>query len=238
MKKSIVCLLGILAAAILPAGAATLARYQFSGNYLNNFTLPAGITSAGPISFAPGLTETLPSSNAGFGISSNPANTLYLRSAILHETTVAAAIGADDYFSFDVTITPGFTLDLNSITASHWTSTASPTDSYTSNVAVYYTLNGTDFSSEAVAVKLGEQSTGNTAVTQHTFSENLGGNEALTGTVRFHFVFWDPAGTNLENRVARLDDIIVDGTVTAVPESSMLSIVLSLSLIPVLCRRR
>jgi len=243
MTRSAACILGITASATLSAGAASLASYQFSTTYNNSLTLPAGISSAGPVTAGPGLSgDTIPGT-AGMGISTNSGGTLYVRSSILYraepaEKNITSAIAAGDYFSFDLTITSGYTLDLNSVSASIWSSTANAADTYTTNVAVYYTLNGTSLTSELVAVKLGEYSSANSTSTARSFTDNLGGNEALSGSVRFHFVFWDAANHNLDNRVTRLDNIIVDGTLTSVPEPSALSLSALLLAFPLLRRRR
>lgn len=248
MRKSTPFILALIGSFILPATGATLARYQFVGNYNNNLTLPTGISSASTINFAAGLTEALPQPNTatGIGISGFPAETLYIRSSALNistlpgatERTISTAIAAGDYFSFELTIAPGYALNLNNVIATMSSSTAVPTDSYISNLAVFYTPAGVAFTSESTAVKLGEQSSSSTTLTPYTFSDNLSGNEALTGTVQFHFVFWDPAKTNLDNRVTRLDDILLDGTLTAVPEPSALLFSSFLLLIPALRRRR
>lgn len=234
----------IAAALVLPAGAVSLAEYQFNGNYNNNLSpLPTGISSAGPITLGAGLTGTTTGTTQGVSISSNPANTLYIRSSILYsalpaEKSITSAIAAADYFSFELTIASGYTLDLSSVAANLWSSTAVSTDSYTTNAAVYYTLNGTDFTSEAGAVKISEIITSNSSSSVFTLTDNLGGNEALTGTVRFHFLFWDPANTNRDDRVTRMDNIIVNGTLTAVPEPSSTSLAALFLSLPLLRRRR
>lgn len=233
IMKPLICVFG---AALLAAGmshAAVLARYAFTGNYTNSEPLPAGIQSANGISFAGGLTEVVSPSGTGISSGAGTENTLFVRSTIVHGTTAAAAVTADDYFSFQITITPGYRLDLTSVGFDHWTS-----NSYSSNVAVYYTLGGADFSSEAVAVKIGEDTENLGTRSPALLSGNLSGDEALTGQVTFHFLFWDPNNVNTSNMVTRLDDIVVNGVVSQIPEPSLTMIAGASFVFSILLRRR
>lgn len=209
--------------------AATIARYVFADNYANSAPLPAGIQSAGGISFAGGLTDV----SGGTGISANPDDTLFIRSTVVRQTTIPNAITADDYFSFQVTIASGFSLDLTSVSADHWTA-----NGYTSYLSVFYTTGATDFSSQAVAVDLGEQSANSTDPLAQTFTGNLSGNENLTGTVTFHFLFRDPANNNLSNFVTRLDNLTVDGVISPIPEPAAVNLAVLAFIFPALRRRR
>jgi len=209
--------------------AATIAQYVFADTYTNSEPLPAGIQSAGGITFAAGLTDV----SGATGISTNPDDTLFIRSTVVRQTTIANAITADDYFSFQVTITPGFSLDLSSVSVDHWTA-----NTYTSYLSVFYTTGATDFPSEAVAVNLGEQSTNSATSANQTFTGNLSGNENLTGTVRFHFLFRDPNNANLMNYVTRLDNITLDGVVSPIPEPTAAHLALLALAFPMIRRRR
>lgn len=231
--KPLILLFAAALSATEMSHAAVLARYTFTGNYTNSETLPTGIQSADGISFAAGLTESV--SPAGTGISSGTGteNTLFVRSTIVHGTTAAAAITADDYFSFQITIAPGYRVDLTSVGFDHWTS-----NSYSSNVAVYYTLGGVDFSSEAVAVKIGEDTEASGSRSPVLLNGNLSGDEGLTGQVTFHFLFWDPNNMNTSNMVTRLDDIVVNGVVSQIPEPSLAMIAGASFVCSVFPRRR
>lgn len=223
----------------LPAQAALLAQYDFNGNLAATPPLPTGITSAGNLSAGAGFSEALPSAPlTGTGISGNPANTFYIRSSTVDETTIADAITAASYLTFQLNITPGYMLDLSSVELSHWVGRPAGS-SYTSNLAVYYTADPvTEFTSETVAVKLGEHSTSSQTIEAAQFTQNLAGNESLTGTVHFYFVLWDPNSTNLDNHVTRVDSIQVHGVLSAIPEPSVITLSALAVMVPTLRRRR
>ncbi|HVJ46923.1 MAG TPA: hypothetical protein VM511_11090, partial [Luteolibacter sp.] len=64
--------------------AATLAQYVFADNYTNSASLPAGVQSAGGVTFAGGLTDV----SGATGISTNPDDTLFIRSTVVRQASV------------------------------------------------------------------------------------------------------------------------------------------------------
>ena len=147
--------------------------------------------------------------------------------------TETLAYQGSDYFSFKVTPTTGFALNLTQLsfgTAFHSTGTFTLSGSYfvRSSVDNYATTIGGNIFDES-----------HVNSTDPTFTERLvdlsgAGYQNLTSEVTFRIYLYD--NSNSTTRWLAVDNVELEGTVTPVPEPSALAMILPL--LPFLSRRR
>lgn len=156
------------------------------------------------------------------------------------QTTFADAVGAGNYITFSITPAAGYELDLSSITFQ----VASGSSSSTSNRGFFlasemlpgnFTSSSTVLSADRTpggggTIPVQAATVGNTI--PKDYSANLSSLSAFTATRYFRFYLQGPISVSLT-----FDDIVVNGTVTAVPEPSA-ALLGSLGVLFLLRRRR
>lgn len=191
---------GCLVAACLlagsqPAPAAVLANYQFTGNSLAS-TVTQPNTTVGTFLSGPGI-------NAGFSTTGNlgPSRTSKGKQT-------ATSQNLDDYFSFTVTASSGYKLNLNGYTLTFDAQNVDRSGgSQTANWAVRTSVSG--FGSANYSA--GPMTETFIAMTPTTFTG--AGYDGLT-SFEVRIYMWDPNGSG----EMRFDNVTLNGLVVAVPE--------------------
>jgi hypothetical protein len=238
MKAKSVLTAGALLLLPLSAKSAVLANYTFSnstgvstGSTANvtagTFDASAGITgstldaSSNPVPFNGYSTATV--SNSGTAAASSP--TRFVRGTA-DSTTLNAAVSGGDYFSFTVTAANGYFLDLTTLSFDYSGNGAGSGGTATSNTASF----GISTSIGGLSTLIGTASvtqSGSTAAAYQRYTLNFddpsfaGAYNQISGPLELR-IYLANSATNASS-VARLDNVIINGDVLAVPEpSSML----------------
>ena len=195
--------------------SAALVDYHFDSNgTIYDPVVSVTEISAGAFSRGPGV-STMPT---GTSLLAQSVRSLYMNNTGFYETTLSGAVTAEDFFFFDITVDAGSQVDFSNfsfyslrrpiaeegIGAPQAFALYSSADSYASSIGT-----GT--------IPLANNSN---AFTFQDF--DLSGNaslQGLTGTTTFQMVFYVPDGiAGVNERKFRIDEVSVDGIVTAVPE--------------------
>ncbi len=199
--------------ALSDASAAILANYTFTGSL--NSTGHTFTGTVDPLGFSGGE----PGHNGLSG-----AGNVYFRANGL-TTTIAGAIAATppDYFTF--TITPGagtqYQLDNLKFTFGVQNDSGTP---FTGSVALYSSLNG--FSSQIGSISTRSIAANTPLQWNEAVTINLSDFPTLTPSAPVEFRFYaaisDLSGFNVDNRLVRLDDIQLNGTLIPEPSAALL----------------
>jgi hypothetical protein len=217
-----------------------LAVYNFDGSSGASSSENVNLT-ASTLTAAPGITggsggsalngySTATPVNSGSAVATSPVR--FVR-ATADSTTIGAAVTNGDYFSFSLTPADGFQLDLESIT-------------------IDLSVNGTTTSSNTASYAFSSAVGGLGTLASNTVSLTAPGASAINYT-RNTFTFSDPGLTNItsatefrlfvsnslvnDGAIARFDNIIINGSLTAVPEPSV-TMLGTLGVLGLLRRRR
>ena len=227
---------GLMTSASL--SAATIAQYTFASN-LSATTEDANLT-ADTIAIGAGITGAGRSSGAG---PDAVAGSFFLRSSVTdgnNQVSLANAVTADDYISFDLTVADGFEMDLSSFTFEHGYSRNGNFAGKQSRAYLLSDINGfasdqfIAFHDEFFDVNGGSINYGSAATISLAAAEYQG----LTGTTEFRLYFADNTGGS--DYIHRFDDLSFNGTVvSAVPEPGTYALMSGLlALCSVMLRRR
>ncbi len=230
---------GLMTSASL--SAATIAQYTFASN-LSATTEDANLT-ADTIAIGAGINV---GGSVGRSSGAGPdaaAGSFYLRSSVtsgLNQISLANAVTADDYISFDLTVADGFEMDLSSFTFEHGYSRNGTFAGKQSRAYLLSDINGfasdqfIAFHDEFFDVNGGSINYGSAATISLAAAEYQG----LTGTTEFRLYFADNTGGS--DYIHRFDDLSFNGTVvSAVPEPGTYALMSGLlALCSVMLRRR
>jgi len=227
---------GLMTSASL--SAATIAQYTFASN-LSATTEDANLT-ADTIAIGAGITGAGRSGGAG---PDAVAGSFFLRSSVTdgnNQVSLANAVTADDYISFDLTVADGFEMDLSSFTFEHGYSRNGNFAGKQSRAYLLSDINGfasdqfIAFHDEFFDVNGGSINYGSAATISLAAAEYQG----LTGTTEFRLYFADNTGGS--DYIHRFDDLSFNGTVvSAVPEPGTYALMSGLlALCSVMLRRR
>lgn len=211
--------------AALNTHAATLAQYNFTGGSTADSAAAANITASNV------------STSGDVAISSFSA-TGFIRSHVT-SNTLAGAITDADYFEFAITVASGSTMNLSSLSFDHLGSTTTGTPlPYESSLSLFSSIDGftaanvLGTSTETMTTNVGAAST---FLATENVSLSAPSFQNLTGTTTFRIYGYDNQNDN--NDILRLDNIILEGTVTSIPEPSSTAL-LGLGFSTMLLRRR
>ena len=212
MKKLVIVVLVCIVCSL--SQGAVIAGYDFGSN-LAATTEGANVT-AGVLSLSSGLGGLGGRSGTGGGC-------VYIRSSGTGITDLAGAITDIDYITFTVDVDAGYQMDLTSLTArqgytenSGYTGKFAAADlltsasGFTSDDSVYYNQNF------ATTPRNGN------VIYYDDWDVALSGAEfqGLTGSTEFRFYLTD--NTNSADFIHRLDDIVLNGDVSLIPEPATL----------------
>jgi hypothetical protein len=197
--------------------AAVLANYPFTSAF-NPFVGSRASTDTDPDTTAstfdggPGF-QTAGSDNSAFDLNhGNPAPSLAIDATFTDGTSQAAAVTANDYFTFTITPTAGIAFNVSSLSFDYanYSSSTFPVENF------FVRSSADGFANNlAAAVTASAASAG----TFSTATINLSGNSSLqnvTSTLEFRLYVYDSTSTS--GRGALVDNIVVNGTTAAVPE--------------------
>jgi hypothetical protein len=206
-----VALLFILCVLPRVGEAATLVLYDFSAATFVTSDTDTN-SSAGNFTFASGL-----SANSGRSTTAPNANTIFTRGTSLG-TTAAGAVSGNDYYTFTLSPSAGYQMNLNNLTFSTDATLASGTNSFTGNIFVRSDLDG--YTSDIGPTITDTGSTVSSYVLQNI---DLSGAafQGLTTAITFRIYLYN-TGTNAgdTNSIIRSDTYTLDGVMVAVPEPS------------------
>ena len=186
-------------------GASSSAPYTFSATTVLNANV------SGELTLGAGVNPTTTATQYGFKISSANA-----------QTTLAGAISNNHYLQFSVTVASGFLLNLSSIDL---VGDASSTGS--DNVAFFTSIDGFTAGDEIASAASVAGITGGLDSDGSGFGAldlSAGAYQGLSGTVDFRIYGYNSstssgAGTTKIRNLSN-DDLVVNGTLVAVPEPS------------------
>jgi hypothetical protein len=154
--------------------------------------------------------------------------------------TLISAIAGQDYWEFQVEVASGYSLNLESLDFDHYsTNTSDPLVSFESSLSVFSSVNGFD-AADVLLTSTETNSVDNSSPQlQESVSVTLSGldYQGLTGTTTFRiYAFSDGSD---EDQIIRLDNVVLNGTVSAVPEPSSFALLAGFcGLASVMVRRR
>jgi len=236
MNNTIKCT--ALAAAILPltAGiskAVVVAQYDFTGHTLTNSA--AAVAGATVSSFSIGGGMNLTDNGA-------PADALRISGDDTDNTT-GDAFTNSRVLSFTVTVASGFTMDLNTLTVDY-----QATNAFGYSSARFFTnIDGHDAVADDTVGALGRIGGGSDAAFVTNTIDFNGGvytganisdsdfNNLAAGVYTFNMPWIDDSGS--DTRFTDFDNVILDATITAVPEPSSTAL-LGLGGLALILRRR
>ncbi|MBX3741997.1 MAG: hypothetical protein KF712_13455 [Akkermansiaceae bacterium] len=221
MKTLIICL---AAAVAVPSHAAILAAYDFNDGNGSPTSSESGVTAD---AFVPhgGLNNVarpvIYGNSGGNGWIGAPSSEAVGSGTVVG--TPEASIAANDYFSFRVSPASGFALSLTQLKFSTafysggtfnltgWYFVRSSRDNYTT------TIGGTSFPETHV-------NSLNPTFNEHILDLSGVAYQDLTSDVTFRIYLYD--NSNSETRWLAVDNVILEGTVTTIPETSGLAFLL------------
>lgn len=200
-----------------------------SAPYTFSATTELNANVNGTLTLGDGVTASTSGSRYGFKIPSGNA-----------QTTLAGSIGNNHYLQFSIVIASGFQLNLSSLEMNGETSGTTSSD----DIAILSSVNG--FSDTQVVASLTgiRDVTGGFDTDSSGFIDPIdltgGVYDGLTGTVDFRLYSYNSTGTGpTELRTLGGNDLIVNGTLVAVPEPSTgVLVMLGLGLLIHLRRRK
>lgn len=207
------------------SSAAILANYTFTGN----------LSSSG---------QTFTGTVGDFGISGGDvgqnglsgAGNVFFRGNGL-TTTIGGAITAGDYFTFTITPGPGTQYQLDNLKFTFGVQNNSATP-FTGSVALYSSIDGftTQIGSTASGAIAGD---GGGPIWNSPATIDLSGFATLTPLTPVEFRFYaaisNLSNSNVDNRIVRLDDIQLNGTLIPEPTTALLG---SLGILALIRRKR
>ena len=184
---------------------ATAAPFISSDTELNS--------SAGNFTLASGL-----SANSGRSTTSPNTNTIFTRGTSLG-TTASGAVSGNDYYSFTVTPTTGFQLNLMSLTFLTDATVATGTNSYTANLFVRSSL---DSFGANIGTTITDTSNVASSYVLQSVDLSSGTYQGISSPVEFRvYLFNTGANPGDTNSITRSDSYVLNGSVLAVPEPSV-----------------
>lgn len=184
---------------------ATAAPFISSDTELNS--------SAGNFTLASGL-----SANSGRSTTSPNVNTIFTRGTSLG-TTASGAVSGNDYYTFTVTPTTGFKLNLTSLTFLTDATVATGTNSYTANLFVRSSL---DSFGANIGTMIADTSNVASSYVLQSVDLSSGTYQGITSPVEFRvYLFNTGANPGDTNSITRSDSYTLSGSVLAVPEPSV-----------------
>ena len=221
-----VAVLGL--ASLSSAHGATLAQFTFDSASAST----ADATDAN-------LTVSTFSGSGGAGVSSFSDMAFIFSDDT--DSTLAAAITNGDYWEFTITVNAGFTMDLTQLSFDHLTSgdggVPGGTYPYTGNLSTFVN-NFTAGDVLSTSTQTLNAANGATSELLGSDAVDLSTYQNITGTTTFRVYAYDDSPNTIDQPVLRLDNLLVTGTVTAVPEPTSNALLGLASLAMILRRRR
>lgn len=220
MKILLACLATVFSA---PAYSAILVAYDFSGGNGSPTSADPGVT-ADPIIPHGSINHVnrpviYPNSGTN-GWAAAPTSEIVGTSGV--PGTEATSFSGNDHFSFKITPAAGFSLSLTQLrfsTAFHssgtfnltgWYFVRSSRDGFAANIGTVYSESHVNST--------------NPAFTEHLLDLSGAPYQDITSDVTFRIYLYD--NSNSETRWMAIDDVILEGTVSAIPETSSLAFML------------
>lgn len=190
----------------MQTNADILANYNFTGSVRTS-------SDSDSNSVATDLTDGAGVSPVYDTTNGNPTPSIAIVSTSIDGSTNAAAVTANDYVSFTITPAIGFSMNLTTLTfdyANYSTDGTFPAESF------FVRSSTNSFASNIGST----QSTPASAASFTTASISLSAAafQNVTSTIEFRIYFQD--GTSDVDRGALLDNVVLNGTVAAIPEPS------------------
>ena len=129
--------------------------------------------------------------------------------------SLATAITEEEYFSFTINVDPGLKLGLTSLDLNAGFTRSGGFDNKTFTASLLTSVNGFTSSDLVDSISINTGTTDQFTPLYQAWSIDLNGVDFqdLTGSVEFRIYFHDDTGDT--NNIHRLDDVVLNGTVTA-----------------------
>lgn len=218
LRSRLVKLLTVMAVVATAASAQTTVASYLVGDYASTTTMPDPVTSSAGIT-AGDLFYSIPAVSGQTPTYSSGTDTFYANAV-----TLPAALQSDKYLAFTLTVQEGYTMDLTSLSF-NLGGTNTTADTYTVNAALRTSIDSLNNVGNTVTSSFGK--TGADAGSFTLFPKSIdlssvGSLQGLSGTTTFYLHFWDSVDT--QNMSMRINNIVLDGSVTAIPEPSSAAI--------------
>lgn len=234
----------LIAASTTTAGAIPIASWNFSSNLLASSS-DANVATGG-VTLGSGLPSGTGAGRSGSGedlfVRTNTAfnGPVVTDGDYTDASNDASVVAANDYFEFTITPQAGYQIDIDTVSYKYTAVDVdvnkgpvsffksflrSSEDSYANNLSAH---TFTDiFGTVAADTGSSSQVTVSTALLNGTF-------DSVTGTTTFRIYFNDGVNAGSNQLLHRVDDIVIDGVVSTVPEPATLGLLLigGLALLP------
>lgn len=221
LRSRPVKLLAVLAAFATAASAQITVVSYLVGDYSEIGTMPDPVTSSAGIT-AGDLFYSIPP--AGTPTPQTPGYSSATDTFYANAVTLPSALQNNRYLAFTLTIADGYTMDLTSLSF-NLGGTNTTADTYTVNAALRTSIDSLNNVGNTVTSSFGNTGGGAGSFTLFPKSIDLssvGSLQGLSGTTTFYLHFWDSVDT--QNMSMRINNIVLEGTVTSIPEPSSAAI--------------
>lgn len=205
--------------------AAVIAQYTFDGGSPSSSISDPGWTASDL-----GLGAGLP----GGGVSSTTETAFNLAT----ETTnsEAGAISGDDYFTFTITANADTIIDFTQLTVDLGGNGAGSAPSYNTNFRLRTSLD--NFSAPSLLTDANITTPGGNPIVLTTFTADLSGLSNISSAAPIEFRIYNFDNTDASGRFNRVDNVILEGTVSAIPEPSNYALIVATALGTIFVRRQ
>lgn len=148
--------------------------------------------------------------------------------------TEATALSSDSYFSFTVNVDNGYTMDLSALS---FGTIFNGTDGIAAMTGHFFVRSSLDGFSTNIGSTFTESYTLSDVFTPRTIDLSGAAFQVITESVEFRFYIYDNSGA--DGRYLRIDEIVLQGDVNAIPEpSTTMAVFAAAAIIGVIASRR
>ena len=217
-----VTLLALTVGLAVTASADQLARYEFTSGANSSDSDPN--STAGAFTTGSGLTGTTGTTQQTSSTGASFRTSLGDGATGIDATTTSMAITNNEYFSFTITPTAGFSLDLDTLSFDYQVGITATGSSQNVTFAVFSSVNGFSIANQITSFTYTESSDGDVNTSSLDSFVNTGtialSDAAFanqTGPVEFR-IYLSDGGSTSATPLAKVDNLILNGT--AIPEPS------------------